>query len=112
MRLRFVLPDDDALRNDTSTFGTRPVAVARRDARGVATFLRISTAGTPLSPGELAVQLTPKDGGWILVSDAWYFREGEAARFEQARFGEFRVEADGSALLVGMADAQLQPIAP
>ena len=56
--------------------------------------------------------LTPRDGQWTLVTDAWYFREGDAARWEAAKFGEFRVEPDGKALLVGLADAQLRGIAP
>ena len=46
------------------------------------------------------------------MTDAWYFREGDGQRWEQARYGEFRVEPDGRALLVGMADAQLRPIDP
>lgn len=44
------------------------------------------------------------------MSDAWFFREGDAARWEKARFGEFRVLPDGKALLVGMADEKLQVI--
>ena len=46
------------------------------------------------------------------MTDAWYFREGDATRWEAAKFGEFRVEPDGKALLVGLADAQLRGIAP
>ena len=45
------------------------------------------------------------NGDWVVVTDAWYFKEGEAERWEAARFGEFRVLPDGRALLVGMADA-------
>lgn len=44
------------------------------------------------------------------MTDGWYFAEGDASRWEQARFGEFRVQPDGKALLVGMADEQLVPI--
>ena len=44
------------------------------------------------------------------MTDAWFFKEGEAQRWQAARFGEFRVLPDGRALLVGMADANLQPI--
>ena len=59
---------------------------------------------------ELRVRLGWKDGRWILVTDAWFFKEGEAPRFEPARFGEFRVDADGQALLVGLRDATLRPL--
>ncbi|WP_046241178.1 GDYXXLXY domain-containing protein, partial [Delftia tsuruhatensis] len=65
-----------------------------------------------LAPGEQRFELTPRGGRWTLVTDAWYFREGDGQRWEQARYGEFRVEPDGRALLVGMADAQLRPIVP
>ena len=54
--------------------------------------------------------LTPKDGNWVLVSDAWFFKEGEAARWEKARYGEFRVLPDGRALLVGMRGPELEKL--
>ncbi len=112
MRLRFTLPPD--LPEDTGAFGggQRPHLVAKRDERGVATLSGPHVAGSALAQDELLIELTPKNGEWVLVSDAWFFREGEATRFEEAKFGEFRVSPDGQALLVGMADAQLRRIAP
>lgn len=110
MRLSFDLPeppDDDLAPLWRSQ---RPMVVAQRDARGVAVLQRIAQPQETLAPGELRIALTPKDGSWVLVTDAWFFREGEAERFAQARFGEFRVGEDGRALLVGLTDAQLQPI--
>jgi uncharacterized membrane-anchored protein len=56
------------------------------------------------------MELTPKEGRWVLVTDAWFFKEGEAQRWEKARFGEFRVLPDGRALLVGMRDENLVPL--
>ena len=35
-----------------------------------------------------------------------------AKAFERARYGEFRVDANGKALLVGMADENLAPLGP
>ena len=87
----------------------RPRVVARRDERGVATVLRLDT-GAPLASDELRIELTPKDGRWVLVSDAWFFKEGEAARWEPAKYGEFRVAPDGKALLVGLRGAALNPL--
>lgn len=110
MRLNFALPSDLARRLTGVVSRTRPQAVARRDARGVATLVRLAEPGAALAPDELRITLTPKGGEWILVTDAWYFREGDAALWEKARFGEFRVAPDGTALLVSMADADLKPI--
>jgi uncharacterized membrane-anchored protein len=48
--------------------------------------------------------LTRGSRGWTLVTNAWFFKEGTAKKWEGARFGEFRVVPDGRALLVGLAD--------
>ncbi|KQP43178.1 GDYXXLXY domain-containing protein [Pseudorhodoferax sp. Leaf274] len=110
MQLRFQLPTDTQDRLAQPQSGTRPQAVARRDARGVAELLRVAAPGEPLADGEFTITLAPKNGHWTLVTDAWFFREGEADRFAQARYGEFRVAPDGRALLVGLADAKLQAL--
>ncbi len=95
--------------DQTSTL-QRPRAVARIDERGIASLDRL--APSDASAGEVVVELTPKDGRWIVASDAWFFREGNGQRFQQARYGEFRVDPQGRALLVGLADAQLRRIEP
>ena len=111
MRLNFQLPAE-RLTYEELAWGQRPHAVGTLDERGVVQWLRTDLAEAPLQAGEMRFALTPRDGQWTLVTDAWYFREGDAARWEAAKFGEFRVEPDGKALLVGLADAQLRGIAP
>lgn len=108
MRLNFAVPAAGGVPGLTGA--ERPHAIAKRDARGVAQIVRLGRARDPLQAGEFRIELTPKDGQWILVTDAWFFREGEAAKFEQARFGEFRVAPDGKALLVGLADGELRDL--
>lgn len=88
----------------------RPQLVVRRDARGVAEWVRLHNPTQPLAADERLLELTPKDGRWTLVSDAWFFKEGEAARWQPARYAEFRVMPDGRALLVGLRGAALQPL--
>ncbi|MDP2006985.1 MAG: GDYXXLXY domain-containing protein [Rubrivivax sp.] len=108
MALRFALP---ALREPEPGLWqpTRPRVLARRDARGVATLHALAPGATP-APAELLIELTPRNGDWVLVTDAWFFAEGEAARWAAARYGEFRVDGSGRALLVGLRGAQLQPL--
>lgn len=103
----------DTLRTQLDQFDRleRPIALAEVDARGVARLDRLADAATPPSgPTTLRVQLTPKDGRWVVVSDAWFFKEGDGKRWEAARYGEFRVMPDGRALLVGLANENLQAI--
>jgi uncharacterized membrane-anchored protein len=109
MRLNFRVPGELQSAFDGLVSTQRPRAVGQRDARGVLALKRIDD-GSPLAPGEMRIELTPKDGRWVLVTDAWFFREGEAARWSAARFGEFRVDADGRALLVGLRGAQLEQL--
>ncbi len=45
-----------------------------------------------------------------VVTNAWFFPEGQASRYARARYGEFRVSRDGTGLLVGMLDGKLQPL--
>ena len=108
MRLNFSVPTDAA--PPRASWGAqRPVVVLRRDAQGVAAFVRPDD-GQSLAADERRVELSPKDGRWMLVTDAWYFREGEADRWQRARFGEFRVTPDGRALLVGLRGEGLAPL--
>lgn len=106
MALRFELPDDMSYADAPKSAGQRPYVVAQRDARGVATALR-ADLGTPLTRDELRIELSPKNGNWVLVTDAWFFKEGEGERWTQAKYGEFRVTQDGRALLVGLRGADL-----
>ena len=112
MALNFRLPGNVEGELDRLLSVERPHMVARRDQRGVLLPVRVVRAGTALAADEIRIELTPKNGRWILVTDAWHFREGDAERRSKARYGEFRVAADGRALLVGMADADLRPILP
>ncbi len=109
MRINFNVPGTPEERRVGLLRRERPFVVARRDERGIAQLQRIAD-GTPLAAGEMRIELTPKDGRWILVSDAWFFAEGEAARWEKAKYGEFRVDAEGRALLVGLRGAALEPL--
>lgn len=110
MRLRFATLDAQQLPLIEDLRGTRPHMVVQLDARGVATLKRLHRADQPLAADEMLVQLTPKNGAWVVVTDAWFFREGQAQRWQAARYGEFRVLPDGRALLVGMADEGLRAI--
>jgi len=109
MRLNFRMPGEVQSRLDGLSSSQRPRMVARRDERGVASLVRLDD-GTPLAAEEFRFELTPKDGRWILVSDAWFFREGEAQRWQPAKYGEFRVDTNGKALLVGLRGPNLEAL--
>ncbi len=108
MRLNFAVPVQPRRRDDGSLFGQRRWSIATVDDRQVATIEKVvAELPTAIAPGQLVLPLRYKDRRWIVSTDAWFFKEGTARKWEQARFGVFRVGSDGTALLVGMSDQNL-----
>ncbi|TKR56627.1 DUF4401 domain-containing protein [Allopusillimonas ginsengisoli] len=57
----------------------------------------------------LAYRLRPY-GEVHIGTDAWFFPEGQAERYAQARYGEFRVSKRGTGILMRLLDEQRQPL--
>ena len=111
MDLRFALPAEvqEGLEKISA-----PVAYVKAtvDAQGVATVKALADAAKTPSAGEIILPLKQLKGRWVLVTDAYFFPEGQGDHFTQGRFGDLRVLPDGRALLVGLADGQGQEIKP
>ncbi|MBC8057066.1 MAG: GDYXXLXY domain-containing protein, partial [Rhizobiales bacterium] len=75
------------------------------DARRVA---RLAPDGSS-APTQLRYRMR---GGQVwLGTNAFFFEEGTAERFNGARYGEFRIDrTSGEAVLVGLRDAALKPL--
>lgn len=84
--------------------------VVRLDERGVAEFVRRHVDGAPLAPGERLLQYRLRRQRVRIGSDAFYFQEGHAARYQNARYGELRVDSSGASVLVGLRDADLRQL--
>jgi uncharacterized membrane-anchored protein len=110
MQLNFNMPQDVQENAGRLLNSERPRVVAKRDGRGIATLVRLHDGTARLAPDEFLLELTPKNGRWALASDAWFFKEGDGERWAKAKYGEFRVGADGQALLVGLRGAKLEPL--
>ena len=110
MRLDFALPGELRWAGGQGR-GDRPSVLVRPDPALPSTYTLVDAARDEArQPTDLEVPLSAKDGRWVFVTDAWFFKEGEADKFATARYGEFRILPNGSALLVGMADERLQPL--
>jgi uncharacterized membrane-anchored protein len=80
------------------------------DADGVARFVRRHNPAVPLGPGERLLHYRTRDGRVRIGTNAFYFQEGHASRYTAARFGELKVDDSGTSLLVGLRDANRQPL--
>jgi uncharacterized membrane-anchored protein len=84
--------------------------VLQPDAQGVAQPLRTQAAPDPHGKQEVVLRYRLRADGVRLVTNAFFFPEGEAQRYQQARYGELRVGDDGTGLLVRLLGADLQPL--
>ena len=102
MRLDYAIAREIGWRNEWPNDGQ---IVIRTDGDGVAAFVR-RHEGAPLAPGEHLLLYRRRGGRIRIGTDAYFFEEGTAWRYDDARYGELRVDADGESLLVGLRDAQ------
>jgi uncharacterized membrane-anchored protein len=94
--------------------GTGPVPADGRLVLGVGPDavgrFRRHDDGTPLAPDEVRLRYRVRDGVARLATNAYFFPEGQGARYAGARYGELRVAPDGEAILTGLRDAQRHPL--
>jgi uncharacterized membrane-anchored protein len=82
-------------------FAFAPVKV---DERGVGTL----AVGDPAA---LRFRYRRRQGHAWLGTNAFFFQEGQAARYARARYGEFRLDREsGEAVLVGLRDEERRPL--
>ena len=80
--------------------------VVTLDERNVASFNRVDDSGK-LADNEILLRYRIRDGRSKFATNAFFFQEGHAKDYENARFGEFRVSSDGDAILTQMRDEDL-----
>ncbi len=110
MALRFRAADD--------AFGERPDdswrdgrIVLGIDASGVGTFRRFDD-GSVVGTDEVAMRYRIRDNRAKFATNAFFFQEGHATYYENARYGEFRVAPDGEALLVALRGEAHERLGP
>ena len=83
--------------------------VAKIDASGVATYARLDDA-KPLADNEIYLRYRVRQGQVRFATNAYFFEEGTAKRYEAAQYGELRVAPDGELLLTGLRGKDLKPL--
>lgn len=68
--------------------------------------------GSALKPQEVLMKYHLANRALQIGTPSYFFQEGHAERFENARYGEFRVSSDGTALLTYLLDAEGKRIQP
>ena len=105
MRLRFILPAE--IEDSTQASG---LAVAKRGANGVAVVTHWRVGIDKPKPDEVLIKVVRRGDRNVLVTDAWHFKEGDGSRWSGAKYGEFHIDDQGKAILVGLRGPALETI--
>jgi len=100
-----------------SDAGNRQAELETRDGRivvslddhSVASFLRVDD-GQALAPGEMLMRYRVRNGQLKFATNAFFFQEGTGGRYQEARYGMFRVSPDGELLLTHLCNKDLQQL--
>ncbi|WP_296202725.1 GDYXXLXY domain-containing protein [Psychrobacter sp. UBA3962] len=92
------------------------LVVIRKDAQGVGHFVRLVSPSEEdqlsLAKEELLLAYRLRQGQLKIATNAFFFQEGQAAAFEQAKYGLFRVNDKGEPLLTDMVNSDFEVIDP
>ena len=99
MRLNYAIGRNTSLEK----IPKRGFCIIKLDARPPARRIRFQKEKTPLHPGEYLINYTKKNWSINLGAESYFFEEGQARRFEPAKFGAIRI-SNGKSLLVGLYD--------
>lgn len=80
--------------------------VIKRYKNQVAKFNRIYDDETPLNDNELLLRFRKRGGEIRLGAESFFFQEGHAKYYNNARYGELRVAPSGESVLIGLRDAE------
>ena len=69
----------------------------------VAEFVRIQD-GKGVNNGEFIIRYKRHNGRLTVGADNYFFQEGSAKKFENAKYGLLKVDSDGNSILVGLCD--------
>ncbi|MGB4958897.1 MAG: GDYXXLXY domain-containing protein [Saprospiraceae bacterium] len=90
----------------------RGYCIITLDEKGIGQRVRLQENTTPLKDGEYIINYTAVKWGRINIgAESYFFQEGQADKFEKAKYGGINVDNQGNSLLVGLYDENLQLIA-
>jgi len=89
----------------------RGYCVIRLDSYGIADKIRFQKNSLPLGEDELLIAYTSTDRWNVHIgAESFFFQEGHAAKYEEAKYGGIKIDRKGNSLLIGLYNEQRQRI--
>ncbi|TNE51403.1 MAG: hypothetical protein EP343_04725 [Deltaproteobacteria bacterium] len=86
--------------------------VIRLSQKKVAHFVRVHSPNKPLQAGERLIVYKFRKNRFQVGADAFFFQEGHGKYYSRAQYGEYRLDASGKTLLIGLCDSKLRRLKP
>lgn len=107
MALRYKISE----RMGSEDISKRGYCVVRLDANGVAEKKRLQEGLTPLYEDEYLIRYTMPNGWRVNIgAESFFFQEGDAPKYEKAKYGGIKIDKKGNSLLVGLYDEAFRKI--
>ncbi|NME69117.1 GDYXXLXY domain-containing protein [Flammeovirga aprica] len=96
---------------DTVDIPNRGYLVFELDDRGIGHKIRFQEAEEPLHQNEFILKYT-KRNNWAVNfgAESFFFQEGHADYYADAKYGALKIAEDGKSLLVGLYNEKLEKI--
>ncbi|MCK6626158.1 MAG: GDYXXLXY domain-containing protein [Anaerolineae bacterium] len=109
MQLNYALNNELSMLSDLPEKGQ---LVLKLDGQKVATFSRVYQGGD-LAADEILLNYRRLEYGQVQIGpDSFFFQEGHADDYAEARYAALRVADNGQSLLVGLRSETLAPLGP
>jgi uncharacterized membrane-anchored protein len=89
----------------------RGYCVIRIDTNGVAEKVRFQKDQTPLNNGEHLIAYKASNKWRVSIgAESFFFQEGQAEKYEKAKYGGIKIDKNGNSLLIGLYDEHQKKI--
>ncbi len=86
--------------------------VVRLDINDIAQYVRIHDQHTTLAQNELLLPFRVRAFDVLIGPESFFFQEGHAMNYNNARYAELRVSKSGDVLLTGLRGNELEELGP
>lgn len=107
MALRYKTSEDI----NSENIPKRGYCVVQLDTNNVANKVRFQKDLTPLNKDEYLIKYTSSDRWNINIgAESFFFQEGQAKKYDKAKYGGVKIDKSGNSLLIGLYDEQRRKI--
>ncbi len=101
----------DARAQESQEIGMRGYVLLSIDENQVGHYVKMTNEIGELEEGQVYIKFfNNNDWSYNIGAESFFFQEGEAEKYEVAKYGALRVDDKGNSILIGMYDEELKLI--